>query len=194
MLNTPDAKSYRGYKDLYHNQKQGIDYEITVLPKATSKVAIIAPHAGAIERDTSQVARAIAGNDFNLYLFEGIRSSNNYEALHLSSHLFDEPECLSLISDIPTVVSIHGCNGREPIIYLGGLNSELNEQLVDALSTIEIIVKVDGHAYPGINPKNICNRGLTKKGVQIELTDVLRGTTLSTEVVSKVRQVLLNLD
>ena len=56
-------------------------------------MAVVAPHGGGIERATSAIARAIAGGDHNLYLFEGRLPSLNYERLHLTSHRYDEPQC-----------------------------------------------------------------------------------------------------
>jgi phage replication-related protein YjqB (UPF0714/DUF867 family) len=38
---------------------------------------VIAPHGGGIDQYTSDIARAIAGAEFNLYLFEGISRSGN---------------------------------------------------------------------------------------------------------------------
>jgi phage replication-related protein YjqB (UPF0714/DUF867 family) len=53
-------------------------------------VAVIAPHGGGIEPGTSELATAIAGDDFSLYLFEGLKSAGNGE-LHITSTNFDEP-------------------------------------------------------------------------------------------------------
>jgi phage replication-related protein YjqB (UPF0714/DUF867 family) len=61
----PDSKHYRGFLDLARAQALGRDYEISVTRRAGSTIAIIAPHGGGIEDGTSQLARAIAGDDFN---------------------------------------------------------------------------------------------------------------------------------
>lgn len=189
-----EANSYSGYAELASNELRGKDFDIVISKQPSSQVAILAPHGGEIERGTTRVARLIADDDFNLYLFEGLKSSDNYETLHLSSHLFDEPECLSLISKIPIVVTIHGCNGKKDRIYLGGLNESLKAELFLAFKSEEISVCVEGHKYPGKNPDNICNRGMTNQGVQIELTDTLRGTAAEEKVVRAVRKVLLTKD
>lgn len=75
------AESYKGYEDLAKAQ----DYRVQVRPNAGSSISVIAPHGGSIEQYTSDIARAIAGADFNLYLFEKVRRSGNYAALHLTS-------------------------------------------------------------------------------------------------------------
>jgi phage replication-related protein YjqB (UPF0714/DUF867 family) len=186
-----DANTYSGFVDLAASHSKGKDYDIFISPRSGSDVAIVAPHGGGIERGTSEIAEKIAGNDFNLYLFEGLKQRDNYETLHLSSHLFDEPECLSLISTMSVVVTIHGCNGKNETVYLGGLNESLKDELVTAFKSGGISAVSEGHKYPGKHPNNICNRGLTNAGVQVELTDTLRGTEAEKTVVKAIRNVLL---
>src|ERR1700751_5506986 len=91
-------------------------------PRPDSSVAVLAPHGGAIEAGTSEIACAVAGSEFNLYVFEGIRESGNYAALHLTSHRFDEPRCLALLSACDHVITVHGCRGEIPRVLLGGLD------------------------------------------------------------------------
>jgi phage replication-related protein YjqB (UPF0714/DUF867 family) len=59
-----------------------------------SRIAIIAPHGGGIEPGSSTIARAIAGEDINMYLFEGIKVAKGNAIVHIASHHFDEPRCL----------------------------------------------------------------------------------------------------
>lgn len=92
------ADGYGSYADLASAQAEGTDYRVHVRPFAGSSIAVIAPHGGGIEQFTSDIARAAAGTDINLYLFEGIRQVGDYAALHLTSHKFDEPCCLALLS------------------------------------------------------------------------------------------------
>ena len=185
------ANSYASFTDLESKQNRGTDFDIIIRLKPSSNVAILAPHGGAIERGTSEIARQIAGDDFNLYLFEGLKQCDNYETLHLSSHLFDEPECLSLISTTSIVVTIHGCNGKDETVYVGGLSESLKDEFVTAFKSEGIEAMTKGHKYPGKHPNNICNRGLTNEGVQVELTDTLRGTEAEKTVVKSIRNVLL---
>src|SRR6476620_10730103 len=100
---------YGCYEDLAKAHIEGDDYQVHVRPCLESSVAIVAPHGGGIEVGTSEVARAIAGDEFNVYLFEGCRPSENFAALHLTSHRFDERRCLELLSGCDYVVTIHGC-------------------------------------------------------------------------------------
>lgn len=193
-MSVPDAKSYRGFADLMKHHVRGKDYDIVLSPRPPSRVAVIAPHGGRIEPRTSEIARAIAGDEFNLYLFEGIRPSKNYTALHLASRLFDEPECLALIARCLFVVAIHGCKGADERVLLGGLSATLKNQLAVALGEASVAFQTDGHHFPATDQNNICNRGLTRRGVQLELTGPLRGSAIEARVVSSVRSVLLGLD
>jgi len=193
-MSTMLADSYLGIADLVRHQVPGIDFEIIVQPRTGSSVAVIAPHGGAIERGTSEIARAIAGEDFNLYLFEGIKRSRNYASLHLTSCHFDEPLCVDLIARCSFVVAIHGCRGSEEEVLLGGLYYALKAEIADALEHIGVTVHVDGHRYPAISPHNICNRGRTAKGVQLEISAALRRNAAPRGVANVVRQVLLRLD
>ena len=193
-MRTVHADAYTSFVDLAKQQVRGIDYEIEVHRHTASPVAIIAPHGGGIERGTSEIARGIAGEDFNLYVFEGLKSSGNYAALHLTSRHFDEPACLGLIAHCSFVIAIHVCRGRGEKVLLGGLDHVLKAQVADCLDNIGVKVETRGHRYPAIDPNNICNRGRLAKGVQLELTPRLRSRVAETGFVNTVRSVLLSLN
>ena len=190
MPSDPDALMYRNFADLARAQVRGRDYEISVRRKVDSCVAIIAPHGGEIENGTSEIAAAIAADEHNLYLFEGIRASRNYLSLHLTSHLFDEPECLGLLSACSTVIAVHGCAGAEPKVLLGGRDTRLRDRLAQALAARQVNAEISGHRFPATQLTNICNRGARQQGVQIELTDPLRRFPAATAVVEAARAVL----
>jgi phage replication-related protein YjqB (UPF0714/DUF867 family) len=190
----PDAKHYRGFRDLARAQVLGRDYEISVTRRAASTIAIIAPHGGGIEDGTSEIARAIAGDDFNLYLFEGIRRSRNYSALHLTSHLFDEPECLSLISRCNQVIAIHGCDGEGERVLLGGRDTHLKIRIAERIRASGLIAEAAGHPFQATHPNNICNRGALRRGVQIEVTHSLRISGSAAQLATAVRSALVRVD
>ena len=187
------AVEYGCYADLALAQVEGADFTVSVQRRPESPVAILAPHGGGIEAGTSEVARAVAGSEFNLYLFEGIRKSGNYAALHLTSHRFDEPRCLTLLSACDHVVSIHGCRGDTPRVLLGGLDAELKERLCTSIATAGIEARLDGHRFHAVHPRNICNRGRRGAGVQLELTSALRLVESNPTLVEALRSVLLAL-
>jgi phage replication-related protein YjqB (UPF0714/DUF867 family) len=78
---------YANFQQLSAAERRGIDYRICAVCR-DSRVAIIAPHGGKIERGTSDFARAIAGEDYNLYCFEGLRR-RPLRDLHITSAHFD---------------------------------------------------------------------------------------------------------
>lgn len=192
-MNLPNAKTFRSFADLTKHHKQGRDYDIVILKHTASKIAVIAPHGGAIERRTSEIARAIAADDFHLYLFEGIRESENYNTLHLTSHFFDEPKCLALIETCPYVISIHGCIDASEKVFVGGLNIPLKNHLSIALRKADVPVETTGHQFPAIEPSNICNRGSTGKGVQLEFSTAIRGSIKEPLAIQAIRSVLLEI-
>jgi phage replication-related protein YjqB (UPF0714/DUF867 family) len=159
---------YLNFNELASSQREGIDFEIVAVEKPNALTAIIAPHAGGIEAKTGTIAKAIAGTEYSLYCFEGMKSSGN-RVLHITSQHFDEPGCLKLIEKYQRVISIHGCNEKNEKVYLGGLDEEFIEILISELSSAGIIPE-QSEKFSGKSHNNICNRGLTKKGVQFELS------------------------
>lgn len=103
------AKDFESFVDLAAAYEAGQDYRIVAVPRPMSSTAIVAPHGGGIEAFTSDIARGIAGDDYGLYVFEGLLRAGNFAALHLSSERFDEPECLRMLGECDRVVSVHGC-------------------------------------------------------------------------------------
>lgn len=181
---------YANFAKLARNERQGVDYRITVVPRPSS-IAIIAPHGGSIETRTAEIAQAIAGSEFNVYLFEGIKRKGNYAALHITSHRFDEPSCLSLIRDCSTVVAIHGCDGHDERVLIGGLDATLNVQIADSLRLAGLRVQTEGHPFLATDRNNICNRGQSGRGVQLEISGPLRGSGNEPRLVQAVRAALL---
>jgi len=184
---------YGCFADLAMAQLEGADFNVYVQRRCGSAIGILAPHGGAIEAGTSEIARAVAGSEFNLYLFEGIRHSGNYAALHLTSHRFDEPRCLELLTACDHVIAIHGCRGDAAQALLGGLDVGLKERICAAIGSAGIETRLDGHQFHAVHPRNICNRGRRRAGVQIELTSALRLSSSHCAIVSAIRSVLQGL-
>ena len=138
-----------------------------------SKITIIAPHGGKIEPRTSDIAIQIAAEKYNYYCFEGIKIKNN-GCLHITSHNFDEPNAVKLISKSEVVVAIHACTGNSGTVYIGGADQVLKQSIADALKIRGINISKDHPRFRGSNPSNICNQGKSKKGVQLEISRDLR--------------------
>ncbi|WP_321882763.1 poly-gamma-glutamate hydrolase family protein [Burkholderia cepacia] len=187
------AVNYRGFSDLAKAQAEGADYRVHVCSRVGSSIAVIAPHGGRIEQYTSEFARAVAGSDFNLYLFEGVRRAGNYAALHLTSNRFDEPRCLELLSCCDYVVAIHGCSGQTQQALVGGRDEPLKVAIGQAIAELGVDTRLRGHLFPATDPKNICNRGRRGVGVQIEMTMALRRQGPHDALSAAIRSVLLTL-
>jgi phage replication-related protein YjqB (UPF0714/DUF867 family) len=166
---------YSNFEELALNEREGRDYRI-VIKNRMAQATVIAIHGGKIESTTSEIAKAIAGTTFNIYLFEGMKSRNN-SSLHITSHRFDEPRALSLVRKSPVCISIHGCGEKKrPIVYLGGLNRSLKGMVLNELLSTGLIDQEclkDVNKFPASLRRNIVNRG-SKKGVQIEISRYLR--------------------
>lgn len=186
------AKNFKTFADLSDVYVEGLDFLIAVVPRFQSGVGVVAPHGGRIEAHTSEIATAIAGKDFSLYLLEGILPSRNFDALHLTSHYFDEPNCLDLLANCDDVVTVHGCNVAGEVVLVGGLDQELANELTESMTNAGIDCLVDGHKFPATHPNNICNRGRRGIGVQLELSHGLRISQLRKQkLIVAVRDVLL---
>jgi phage replication-related protein YjqB (UPF0714/DUF867 family) len=164
--------TYRSFNDLRNNEEMELDYRICMVD-AGSPVTIIAPHAGKIEPKTSYITARIARDEFNYYCFEGIKANNN-RRLHITSHKFDEPQALALLARSRMVVAIHACTESEALVYPGGLDHKLAKVIADELTAAGIAVADRNSKYQGVNPRNICNRGISGRGVQLEISRGLR--------------------
>jgi phage replication-related protein YjqB (UPF0714/DUF867 family) len=191
----PSPNDFRCYDELARRYLEGVDYAVRVVSRERSRVAVLAPHGGRIEGRTSEIARVIAGDEHGLYLFEGLRTTgDNFDCLHLASHWFDEPRALDLVSSCDTVVAVHGYAAPGPDVLLGGLNERLKRGVARALAEIGISCLTDGHPFPGRHPRNICNRGRSAEGVQLELSERLRKAGDWSGLAGAIRTVLEDLD
>jgi len=163
---------YKDFAELSKFENEGIDYKRQVIFRG-SRIAIIAPHGGGIEPGTSEIATALANETFSLYTFDGIKRSGN-SVLHITSVSFDDPVCLKLVEASDIIVTIHGCAGKTELVHIGGLSQELMALVSNSLSKSGFNVNLESKDYPGENSKNICNRGLSGKGLQIEINEGLR--------------------
>lgn len=164
--------TYSSFQDLARQNTPGRDYRITLLDRRAA-TTVVAPHAGGIEPGASEIARAIAGEDLNCYLFEGLRESSNAD-LHLTSTRFDEPRGLELISRSMRVITVHGCQGDTSEVKLGGLDISLRDQLVEQLYQAGFTAVQGLGDLSGSLATNLCNLGHSGRGVQLEISTGLR--------------------
>ena len=165
---------YRNFTELSEAEREDIDFRVSAVRREGSRTVIVAPHGGAIEPGTSEVAKEVANNDLSLATFEGIKPENN-KRLHITSTNFDEPRCVELVRESDTVVTIHGEASSGLFVFLGGRDDELGVQLKAALERYGYVVRTHGNPdLHGLDAENICNRGRHGVGVQLELSSGLR--------------------
>jgi phage replication-related protein YjqB (UPF0714/DUF867 family) len=180
---------YTSFAELRGSEPKA-SFAIDVEARPESHVIVIAPHGGKIEVLTSEIAWRIAGSDFSYYSFTGARPDHNRD-LHITSHRFDEPRAVALVAKHQWVVAIHGCRGDMPRVLLGGLDLELVEDVSARLTCRDIDAQTVGHPFEGKELGNICNRGATGRGLQIELTMPFREGERVDDLINGVREALM---
>ena len=114
---------YANFAELARAEKAGVDYRIEVRDREHAR-SVLAIHGGHIEAGTAELARKIAGADWNLYVFEGLKSEGN-RVLHLTSAHFDEPRARALARKSRLCLSLHGFASQTgtAIACIGGGNA-----------------------------------------------------------------------
>jgi len=169
------ADKYKTFEDLARHETAGVDFRVLVR-RARAALALVAPHGGGIEPGTSEIADAVAAGGPSFYAFEGLKASGNGD-LHITSTRFDEPLCVALLAASDVVVTLHGehSTGDGDGVFLGGRDEELGGRLGAALAAEGFDVR--RHPDPrlqGREAKNVCNRGRSGRGVQLELSRTVR--------------------
>jgi phage replication-related protein YjqB (UPF0714/DUF867 family) len=113
---------YRNFEQLANSEQENVDFRILCRARESNTV-IVAPHGGAIEPGTSEIADAVASEDSSFYAFEGLKPDHNGD-LHITSSRFDEPRCIALIESSVFVITIHGEASDLKAIYLGGRDAQ----------------------------------------------------------------------
>lgn len=197
------ADTYASCDELFTKHKEDVDFRIR-FRNIGSRYAIVAPHGGGIERGTSEVAEAVASNDFSFYAFEGRLLEGN-KLLHITSDRFKDERCTRLIKSSECVITIHGDERETDIVYLGGNHKDMKAHIRKSLTERGFDVESDT-IHPGEKDENICNRGKSGEGVQIEIAHGLRKTLFASldrrgrknptlrfyQLVAALREALLN--
>ncbi|MGM0424676.1 MAG: poly-gamma-glutamate hydrolase family protein [Thermodesulfobacteriota bacterium] len=171
--------TYRSYSELAAHKKEAMDFQIRHRALEDTDLLVLTPHGGKIEPGTSELTKAIAGQEASMYSFEGIMPRDN-RRLHLTSTLFDEPICLRLLQAAQRVLAIHGQGSPRRQIFLGGLDKDTREKLDHTLKSYGFPIKpLTIPGLRGCRTKNICNRGCSGAGVQLEISNGLRATFFS---------------
>ncbi|MGB7472684.1 poly-gamma-glutamate hydrolase family protein [Trichococcus sp.] len=171
-IETENGGSYEDYSELADERAEGVDYEI-ISRKTDSDLAVIAIHGGSIEPGTSELADAIAGDDYDFYTFYGIMGSDNL-SLRITSTNFDEPIARALVQESDRTLSIHGFAGSSELTYVGGRDKELVAQLKKGLTAAGFEVADAPMKLAATDDWNICNNNTRKAGAQIEISSSQR--------------------
>jgi phage replication-related protein YjqB (UPF0714/DUF867 family) len=168
------ADTYSSFDQLVAEEKLDIDYRIVVEDRG-SDFLIMAPHGGKIEPGTSEIAMGIAGGDLSFYLFEGLRVRPHGD-LHVTSHKYDEPKAIDAARKCEVVVAIHGRKDRKDpdTVWLGGLDFPTLSKIEKELNLAGFRAAVEAKELAATHPNNICNRGRTARGAQLEIPKSLR--------------------
>jgi phage replication-related protein YjqB (UPF0714/DUF867 family) len=177
------ADRYLNFAALEAEQSADVDYRVRVMSRATS-IVLVAPHGGSIEPGSSQIAEAIAREDYSLYCFEGLQAHRAHGDLHIKSERFDEPRALELVGESATAVAVHGRADRDDpqTVWMGGRADALRDAIASSLRAAGFPASTSGHNLPGRATTNICNRGTTGAGVQLEIPRTLRNQLVGDEI------------
>jgi phage replication-related protein YjqB (UPF0714/DUF867 family) len=163
---------YANFSELVQTEREGHDFQVR-LRERVGALAVIAPHGGGIEAGTSEIADAIAGEEFSFYAFEGIKVKN--WGLHITSIRFDEPRGVALVAASPRAISIHGEGSARQVVFLGGRDQVMISRLRASISAGGFRVEThESYQLQGRGRANICNRTANGVGVQLELSKALR--------------------
>ncbi|WP_256324322.1 poly-gamma-glutamate hydrolase family protein [Staphylococcus sp. HMSC034G07] len=164
---------YKSMTELYKDTTEGIDWKKDTRNVGKS-VLIVAPHGGNLEQGTSELTKLVANNgDFDYFSFEAIRPSNNTQ-LHVTSTNYDDATLHEMIQDRTATISIHGAQGEEQLVYLGGYQSPLRDAIQSQLELKGFVVKIPPEYLGGLSNANFINKVEESTGVQLELTTALR--------------------
>ncbi len=165
---------YSSFAELLANEKAGYYDEITSVSREDDTL-IMAPHGRFIEPISSEIATCIARGDLSLYRFDGLRKRPHTD-LHVTSHKYDEPHALEIVGRHAKVVAIHGRRDHDDprTVWIGGCDQKTGDRIIEALDVAGFSAERRTGPLGGTDPKNICNRGRTAAGVQLEVPRSLR--------------------
>lgn len=161
------ADLYPDYAALKAANVEGRDFSREVYDRG-SPVSVFAIHGGDIEPAASRLARAIAGSDLNLYIFNGWLGADSGK-LHVTSTRFNDPAAIHIATSALIAVSIHAQVDRGEWVCVGGSNAEAGREVASALMSAGFEAEAPCGRLPGVNPRNIVNRP-ANGGVQLEIT------------------------
>ncbi len=167
------ASSHKSFQAIKDQEVEGRDFRIRTHFRSRP-ILVMAPHGGWIEPGTTEMAEAIAGTDYSFYSFEGLKKEENH-VFHVESHLYDEPQALQAANKAEIVVTVHGqIDQEDEFVMVGGLHTPLCLEIKDQLEAAGFQTRPPTKGLSGTDPMNICNRGTSGRGVQLEVSRKVR--------------------
>lgn len=169
------ADLYSSMDELF-TQEPRAHYRLTTRRQPLSKVLVVSPHGGSIEKLTSEIADTVAGENFKYHDFAGRMPHDNFARLHVTSRNYDCLLVEQLNRDSEYTLTIHGCQGRTGIraTYLGGKDLKGRALVRKYLEQAGFTVTDAPPPIAGMGDDNIVNRNLRSMGIQLELSGALR--------------------
>lgn len=155
--------------ELLRNIPARENYDVYADGSRRSKIKIFAPHGGCIEPCTEAIALGIGMGMYDSFVFSGKRKSGCFETLHVTSTHYDEPRCLQMAREADLAIAIHGCDGGEEAMYIGGGNREAKTHAHDFFSARGYRAEMASGNLTGEADDNFINLA-RRRGVQFELT------------------------
>ena len=175
---------FKSMTELMEHTVENTDWIINSIDR-NSNVIITAIHGGAIEPATTELAELTAEKGgFDYFTFKAIRTKGNAE-LHVTSRHYDEPKLMKMIANNQYAIAIHGCKGEDEIVYMGGKDEQLMDEMTAEFEKLGIIVRQAPSHMSGAHDDNIVNCCKTEKGVQLELTSGIRKKLFENERYNK---------
>lgn len=166
--------TYDSFENLLANETEGEDFVVHVNDRA-SNVAVLSIHGGMIEPLTTELTLGIAGKDLSYYTFKSLKETN-HRFLHIKSTRFTEERVIRLLAHTETALTIHGRRDRDDseTVWVGGLDKDLGEKIIGTLGQSGFKADRTHSELSGTHENNICNKGTSGMGVQLEIPKSLR--------------------
>ncbi len=195
--------SFRDLSDLVLHSRKDIDYRFIIRDRGAN-VTVVAIHGGHIAPMTSELVSAIAGDEHNLYDFQGL-NPDKARFMCISPTRFREMRLETLLRRSQTAVCLIGTEEIVPLVRLGGGNRLLCQTLTTALAgiPIEVLPLIGGGAAHSPNrfynlpeqrgvllavSKGLCDRMTSFSNVSDPTPNLATGTALFRRFVGAIRQ------
>lgn len=110
-----------------------------------------------------------------------MQEKNNSD-LHITSANFDEPRGLEIAKLSQVVVTFHGQACMDCFVNVGGLHKILGDSVICELTRVGYSTgRRSDPMLQGLSPQNICNKGSSGQGMQLEISRGLRNLLITDE-------------